>query len=167
MSSLSDEDRANLTAYLDGELDEAASQALEAKLSQDPQARAEADALQQAWGLLDYLPKPEPSASFTHRTLERLSLEMKPSTGKMPAAGRRVRWATGLAWAAAVLAAVGAGVGAGYLLGRQGHDGTPDRDEPMIHHLRVAEKWRYYEPVEDLEFLRGLDHPDLFGEEDG
>ena len=166
MSSLSDEDRANLTAYLDGELDEAASQALEAKLSQDPAARAEADALRQAWGLLDYLPKPEPSASFTHRTLERLSLEMKPTTGKMPVR-RRLSWRAGAGWAAAVLAAVGIGLGAGYLLGRQAHDATPDPDEAMIRHLRVAEKWRYYEHVEDLEFLRGLDHPDLFGEETG
>ena len=165
MSSLSDEDRANLTAYLDGELDEAASQALEAKLSQDPTARAEADALRQAWGLLDYLPKPEPSTSFTHRTLERLSLEMRPSTGTMPA--RRRPWLVGAGWAAAVMAAVGVGVGAGYLLGRQGHDGSPAQDEAMVHHLRVAEKWRYYEAVEDLEFLRGLDHPDLFGEEAG
>ena len=42
---LSDDDRADLVAYLDGELDEEASRALESKLSLDPKARAEADSL--------------------------------------------------------------------------------------------------------------------------
>src|SRR5262249_41070651 len=70
MPQLTDEDRANLVAYLDGELDAEAAQALEAKLSVDPTARAEADALKRTWELLDYLPRPEPSPSFTHRTLE-------------------------------------------------------------------------------------------------
>ena len=42
---LNDEDRENLVAYLDGELDEASAQALESKLSLDPVSRAEADAL--------------------------------------------------------------------------------------------------------------------------
>ena len=41
---LSDEDRAELVAYLDGELDEKSTLELEARLSRDPQARAEATA---------------------------------------------------------------------------------------------------------------------------
>src|SRR5438105_6476999 len=86
MSALNDDDRANLTAYLDGELDEDAAQALEAKLSQDPDARAEVEQLRQTWTMLDYLPRAAPSSSFTHRTMEKLSLEKRPiETGKMPA----------------------------------------------------------------------------------
>ena len=49
MSSLSEEDRANLVAYLDGELDDDAARALEAKLSLDPDARAEAETLRKTW----------------------------------------------------------------------------------------------------------------------
>ena len=41
MAHLSEEERANLVAYLDGELDEAKARALEARLSNDPRARAE------------------------------------------------------------------------------------------------------------------------------
>src|SRR5437763_10480257 len=119
MATLSEEDRENLVAYLDGELDEATAQALESKLSLDPQARAEADALRRTWELLDYLPKPEPSTDFTNKTLSRLSVQSL-STKSVPVTGpfhRRPRppWLMPLGWAAAVLLAIGAGYGAAQL----------------------------------------------------
>lgn len=135
MARLSDEDREDLVAYLDGELDEAAARQLEAKLSIDAEARAEAEALQQTWGLLDYLPRPEPSPSFTHRTLERLAVH-----STMVARRRWPRWVLGLGWAAAVLLALAAGLGGARL----------------VWPARTAET---------TEFLRALDHPDLFGED--
>ncbi len=39
---LSDDEREDLTAYLDGELDEQSARELEAKLGRDPNTRAEA-----------------------------------------------------------------------------------------------------------------------------
>jgi hypothetical protein len=42
-----------------------------------------------------------------------------------------------------------------------------DPEESLVRHLRVLEKWRQYEAIDDLEFLRALDHPDLFGDEPG
>ena len=43
------------------------------------------------------------------------------------------------------------------------------RHEPgeaeLTRDLRVIENKRYYDLVDDLDFLRQLDHPDLFGEE--
>src|SRR2546423_7509849 len=105
MAHLSEQDRDDLVAFLDGELDEDSARQLEAKLTLDPQARAEADALQQTWGLLDYLPRPEPSPSFTHRTLERLAVRTSPLRKSAAA-----RWLVGLGWAAAVLLALGAGL---------------------------------------------------------
>ena len=62
---LKEEDREELVAYLDGELNEEAARQVEERISLDPKARAEADALKKAWDLLDYLPKPEPSPSRT------------------------------------------------------------------------------------------------------
>src|SRR5579875_558227 len=99
-SHLSEQERADLVAYLDGELTGEASRALEAKLSLDPSARAEADALRRTWELLDFLPRPQPSPRFTHRTLERLS-PLRADEQQ-----RRQRWRTrclGLGWAAALL----------------------------------------------------------------
>jgi hypothetical protein len=63
---------AELVAYLDGELEPAAARRIETRLASDPQARAKAAALKKTFDLLDYLPKPEPSATFTSRTLDKL-----------------------------------------------------------------------------------------------
>ena len=86
-SPLNERERADLVAWLDGELEGEAARALEAKVSLDPAARAEADALRKTWELLDYLPRPGPSASFTHRTLSRLA----PAPAPRPTAWRRWR----------------------------------------------------------------------------
>jgi anti-sigma factor RsiW len=166
--ALSEDEKAELVAYLDGELDEAATQAVEAKVATDPDARAELDALKQTWGMLDYLPKASPSANFTHRTLERLTLENigDKATKPIPVASPARPWLARVGWAAAiVLALVG-----GYLVTLkfkpdQTPDPIPDADVPLLRHLRIAEKWRYYENVDDVDFARKLNHPDLFGED--
>src|SRR5439155_7859892 len=89
---LNEDEKAELVAYLDGELDEAATQAVEAKIATDPDARAEIDALKQTWGMLDFLPKASPSPNFTNRTMERLTLENVPAPAAktMPMPRRRV-----------------------------------------------------------------------------
>jgi anti-sigma factor RsiW len=167
MAKLSDKDREALTAYLDGELDEVTARRVETRLNLDPKTRLEAEALKQAWNMLDYLPRAEPSATFTHRTLERLALQ----TGKVPKRGWRA-WAPGLAWAAAVMVAAAAGFGAAALIWRQPAPlAQPaeihDLEDQMVRHLRVIEKLQLYEHVDDLDFLRGLDQPELFGNEPG
>ncbi len=63
---------AELVAYLDGELEPTAARKVEARLASDPQARSRATALKKTFDLLDYLPKPEPSAEFTSRTMDKL-----------------------------------------------------------------------------------------------
>jgi anti-sigma factor RsiW len=169
MAHLTEEDRANLVAYLDGELDAEAARALEAKLSLDPTARAEADALKRTWELLDYLPRPEPSPSFTHRTLERLAVQA-PTTGTQTI-GRPFRWplwALGLGWAAALLLAAGGGLLAAHLLRPRPPAAVEPADlqDQLVRHLRVIENRRLYENVDDLDFVRALDTPELFGDDD-
>src|SRR5689334_20855707 len=63
---------ADLVAYLDGELDAVAARKVEKRLATDPAARAKAAALKKTYDLLDYLPQPEPSATFTTRTLDKI-----------------------------------------------------------------------------------------------
>lgn len=156
-SHLSEQERADLVAYLDGELDEEAARALEAKLSLNPAARAEADALRRTWDLLDFLPRPQPSPSFTNRTLQRLS------PVRADEQGRRHRWRTrclGLGWAAAlVLAGWGGHAGFNWFVPRQ-----PGERE-LLQDLRIIENKRLYDRVEDLDFWQALDTPELFGEE--
>jgi hypothetical protein len=61
-----------LVAYLDGELDDTAARRIEQRLARDPVGRAKAAALKKTFDLLDFLPKPEPSATFATRTLDKL-----------------------------------------------------------------------------------------------
>ena len=164
MSTLNEHDRENLVAYLDGELGEEAAQALEAKINLDPAARAEVDALRQTWGMLDYLPRPAPSSSFTMRTMERLSVERLPArTAKMPIADRR-KWFAYAGWAAAILAAAAGGFGLATLFWPPPRNHV-ERDEILVKHLGVVEKLGQFQNVDDIAFLQALADPDLFGEE--
>jgi anti-sigma factor RsiW len=167
--ALNEDEKADLVAYLDGELDEAATQAVEAKIATDADARAELDALKQTWGMLDYLPKASPSPTFTNRTMERLTLEKVggPAHKTMVGHGRRFPWLVTACWAAALVLAISVG----YFGATQFWSVTttpepiPDADRDLLRHLRVAEKWHLYENADDLEFVKKLNHPDLFGED--
>src|SRR5262245_64983731 len=66
---INEQRRDELTAYLDGELDESAAAAVEEKLRDDPALRREAETLKRTWELLDFLPQPEPSTDFASRTM--------------------------------------------------------------------------------------------------
>lgn len=157
---LNDDERADLVAYLDGELTEEAERTLEARLNREPALRAELESLKQTWDLLDFLPRPETSPSFTERTLSRL--EPVAKSAPVPAGPKR-RWrpaALGVGWAAAVLFAGWLGYG-GYQVVVPREPGEPE----LVRELRLIENKRFYELVEEIEFLKQLDHPDLFGEE--
>jgi len=166
MSPLNDKDRANLVAYLDGELDEKTARALEARLNLDPAARAEAETLRKTWELLDYLPRPEPSVSFTNRTLEKLAVQH--TTGPRPTGARRgwPWWLLGIGWAAALVVAAAGGLGAAHFL--WSGDATPgpetaEIEEVMVRYPRVVEYQHLYEQLDSADFLRALDDPELFG----
>jgi anti-sigma factor RsiW len=165
---LTEEDRANLVAYLDGELEPTASSALEAKLSLSAQGRAEAEALRRTWSLLDYLPRPELSPRFTHDTLERLAA-IRPRTA--PFRRRWRAWVVGTGWAAALLVAGTFGFAGGRILNRQEpapSEPSLDIDGALVRDLGVLENKRLYDNVESIDFLRALANagdPDLFADE--
>src|SRR3954451_11306178 len=66
---LTPNERADLVAYLDGELGEAESRAIATKLAHSATARREVEFLEKTWELLEYLPRPKASEDFTARTL--------------------------------------------------------------------------------------------------
>jgi anti-sigma factor RsiW len=172
MSKLTEDERADLVAFLDGELDEDAAQAFEARLSREPDLRAEAEALKKTWELLDYLPRPEPSGGFTHRTLERLAVR---ETAVMRSGGSRPwAWLVPVGWAAAMLAAMAGGLLAAHHLWptatsnpvpQQQGTGTADFEARMSRNMGPIENQRLYAHVDDLDFARGL--ADIEHEEEG
>jgi anti-sigma factor RsiW len=166
---MTEEDRAALSAYLDGELDEATSHQLEARLCAEAELRHEYEVLKQTWSLLDYLPQAAVSTNFTSRTLERMTLERQAGgrAARLLRWVRRLRPAT-LGLAAAVLVAVGVGYAVGgWLVTNAVPEQTPENDEMLVRHLRVVERWPLYQHAEDIDFLKDLDQPDLFGDEQG
>ena len=158
MVPLNDDERAELVAYLDGELTEQAARGIEARLQRDPGVRAEAEALKQTWELLDYLPHREPSPSFTHRTVERISA-LHPARSSLTTDWRR--WALGIGWAAAFFLC---GLG-GYAAVTHFYPKETATEENLVRDLRIIENKHYYEAADDIDFLRELDHPDRFGED--
>jgi anti-sigma factor RsiW len=160
-SPLSDKDRADLVAYLDGELGGEPARRVEARISTDPAVRAEADALKKAWDLLDHLPRAEPSPRFTERTLSKLApIRKAAATGVMP---RRL-WLRRAAAAALWLAAL-AGAGWGGFAAFNRVTPRPPGDRELVADLRVVENKRLLEAVEDIDELRDLDR--LFDDEAG
>lgn len=160
---LGDDERDELIAYLDGESALTDSQAVEKKLNTDPRFRAEADALRKTWNLLDYMPRPEPSPSFTQKTLTRVTAAQVRAPAK-----RFRRWAVGLGWAAGILIAAGAG----YwwlpgVLKLGGPDPSIEIEARMARDLRVLEQLNTLQHVPDIHFLNELDRPELFGDEQG
>ncbi len=157
-STLSEGDRENLVAYLDNELEAPSARALEAKLSRDPAARAEAEQMKRAWDMLDYLPRAEPSPNFTNRTMNRLS-------ALRPLEARARRWKALLGWAAVFLFVSAASFGAYCALAKR--QSTPvTTDQAIAQDLGVLQHLPTYMCIDDVGQLGYLDQPDLFGDDD-
>src|SRR5262245_59380298 len=166
---MNQDDREDLVAYLDGEMTDQQARDIENKLGLDPTVRAEAETLKRTWDLLDHLPKPEASANFTNKTLDRLSVQ---ETRSALARAKRSRWLRVAGWAAAVLLiAFGAYFGTRAVLAPAKNDGGDADARPkateidLVRELRLIDNLRYYEPIDSMEFLRELDQRELFGED--
>jgi hypothetical protein len=163
-------DDPDLVAYLDGELDADEARLVESKLALDPAARAKAEALKKTYDLLDYLPRPEPSADFTRRTLTRIELPAtgrsssavpSPGTGYAPRPSGRTRFRVA-AWVAAGLLASAAG----YLVHAVFPVAPPkDSNGLAFSDVRVIENLPLYLGADDLDFVRRLDESELFLDE--
>jgi hypothetical protein len=153
---LTDEERANLVAFLDGEVDETLAQSLEEKVTRSVSVRREVEALEKTWGMLDWLPRPEAPADFASQTITRIhsrALEVEALEG-------RLRWGVGLvakvmAWAACILAAVGIGFASVRYAWAD-----PSRD--LINNLDCVENLETYRSIPDLKFLDDLSRLGIF-----
>ncbi len=178
---------AELVAYLDGELDGPEARRVEARLAKDPGARARAAELKKSFDLLDYLPRPEPSPTFTTRTIDKLPAvsagpvtpapQSEYETGVSasvavpiePAAPAPVpvRRAGALRVAGFSVAVVGCAVLGYFAAGAARTYLGPRAKEPEEAKIeleaRVAERLPLYAPVDDLAFVAELAKPELFG----
>ena len=98
---LSDEERAELVAYLDGEADQRSAREIEARLNRDPRLQAEAEAMRRAGNCSISCRSPSHRRNFTHRTMTAASVVRPDEAWRL------------LASRAAVAARSGLGGGAG------------------------------------------------------
>jgi hypothetical protein len=161
-----------IVAYLDGELDPKVAEGVAARLSLDPKLRGEAESLQRTWDILDILPRPQPSASFTTRTISQAIPIPGGASGPtmaFPSPGAAstmmlppprpgiLFWLTS---AAIILLATGLGYIGHLELAPKPTVPQPDlEDAPLMRNLRL------YRNVEDMDYLKRLDSPEMFGEE--
>jgi anti-sigma factor RsiW len=170
-----DDHTAELVAYLDGELDPKAAEALATRLTLDPKLRAEADALQRAWDILDVLPRRQPSAAFASRTLSQVI--------PLPPGGSGPQFVAPSGPVAATMPAIPAPrPGAGFWLGSAlvillaglggyfGHRAVAPPPKPAavevpLEDVPLMKNLRLYRNVDDVDYLRRLDSPELFGDD--
>lgn len=146
---LSIEERSNLVAYLDGELNDAEARSIATKLTQSLTARREVDALNKTWEMLDLLSRPKASVDFTSRTMSLATRQAE--AGMTSVAGDLVRRVViGLGWATASALLFGLG----YILTLWV---WPNATARLTRDLLIAESLDEYRDVHSLEFLEKLD----------
>jgi len=146
-TQLTPDQRENLVAYLDGELDEKSTEEIERLLAHSPAARQEVDLLTRTFALLDSLPRPEASTELTSKTLSSIRPEIPTprwSGTNWYRHARRgivaVSWMVGLMLAATT----------GYFAARHWR---PPEDARLIRELPVIENLDTYRDVEDIRLL--------------
>jgi hypothetical protein len=153
---LTEAERENLVAYLDNELEDAQARAVEAKIHLNPAVRAQADQMKRAWDLLDYLPRAEPRADFTCRTMDRLT-----ALGPIE---KRAHWKSTLAWAAVFLCVTAGGAAVCWLIERHNNSAN-STEQDIAHNLRLLQHLPTYRWVNDIAQLNEISQPELFGDD--
>lgn len=157
---LTDIERANLVAYLDGELNETEAHVLGTKITQSVTARREIDSLKKTWELLDFLPRNEPPDDFSSRTAT-LALQQVPGRGDWLAdAGGR--FAPIVTRVAVLLGVAAATATLGFALTWWA---WPDPSARLVRDLPIAEHLDELREVRSLEFLRLLESSPHFTED--
>lgn len=150
LTRLSVEERNDLVAYLDGELEDAATQRIEQVLSQSPVARNDVELLVKTYDLLDLLPRPRASSEFTNKTIATARMsEVKVSYAQSAAFQKLRKLLPVLGYT--LLAA--AGGFAGFAVTNRM---VPLESDVLLKELPVIERMDEYIEVGDMQFLEKL-----------
>lgn len=161
LARLSSEQRENLTAYLDGELDEAATQEIEQVLAVSDVARHEVDMLARSWDMLNVLPTHKASEEFTRKTMTNLRAAEQPGSGAIgDMIYRNARRGAVLTLWVGILAACG------YASFMTTNRWVPNEAEQLLQVYPIAEDLDKYMHVGSIEFLKELHVKHTFAEHD-
>ena len=124
-----------LVAYLDGELNEEASNRLERQLAENPPLRGYAETLDRTWQLLDTLGEATASGEFTQKTLASLSaISHEEFADQMPSSKRGTDWVRKIPVAKIVLWTLAGFLGSsvGLILGRSSQSPKADSEDVQL-----------------------------------
>lgn len=155
----SDPDLELLTSYLDGELDDAETSAVEQRIASDSKFRLQMQKLQRTWDLLESLPSESAAPSFTRTTMELVVddalSEIRSRDG--------TAWKRPLKMLAMVVVPIALCAGS-FLAARQFQRENQQRLVEID--LPVIERSDHYLAIDqDLEFLMSLHNSGLFSDE--
>jgi hypothetical protein len=156
---LTSEQRENLTAYLDGELEDAATQEIEQVLAVSEVARHEIDMLSRTWDLLNVLPTHKASEEFTQKTMS--SLRAAEHAGPSAAGDivyRHARRGAVLALWTGVLGVCG------YVGFLAANHWVPNESEQLLDDYQIVDNLEKYLEVGDVEFLKELQSKRTFSD---
>lgn len=147
---INSEQRANLVAYLDGELDDSHSGEVEQLLANSEVARHDVEMLSRTFDLLDLLPKDKADESFTQRTLGTIAAmeDVKPVSERAWFVWTR-RTLLCLLWAGGLLVAAWVGF-------KGANRWWPNESQQVIDDLDFLENLHLYEEIEQEATLRQL-----------
>jgi hypothetical protein len=145
---LTTEQRSDLVAYLDGELEEDDAREIEQVLAASDVARHEIEMLGRTWELLDTLPRESASAEFTARTLATIQVGETPGLKTWQPHVRRGMLVLG--WVTTLAAAVVVGFTIGFRW-------TPRQDDAIVRDLPIVDNLDAYRDAGSVEFLERLD----------
>ncbi len=158
---LSPEQRDNLAAYLDGELEETATQEIEQILSVSEVARHEVDMLSRTWDMLNSLPTHKASEEFTRKTVSSMRAAERPGP---PLTSQSVRQNSRRAGVFAIWAAVLAACGyAGYAAT---HDWVPNESEQLLDDFEIISNLDKLQEGGSIDFLQVLKDKRTLAEHD-
>jgi hypothetical protein len=154
---LTPDERADLVAYVDGELPEGHAQTIATKLTKSATARREVEMLQKTWEMLDYLALPQVNEQFSEKTVSHIRrLELQGRTWEPILAA----WSARAGRLAMYLVLGGICLGIGYSLARWV---WPDKTERLVHDLTLADRLDEYLEIGSFDFLSQLAESQEFG----
>lgn len=150
LQRLSADDRENLVAYLDGELDEERTRRIEAVLAQSNVARTDVEYLARTYELLDELERPRASLDFAEKTVASAKLQtVRPTLEQQRWYQLFRRYAPLAGWPVAMCVA---GV-IGFAVTRRA---VPQQDDVLLDHYPVIRSLDLYSEAGPYEFLDQL-----------
>ena len=154
---LTPDERADLVAYLDGELPEVVARAIATKLTHSATARREVEMLKKTWELLGHLPLPQVDTQFSERTVTQIRRRKLKAPGWEP---RVKSWALRSSHVVIYLVLCAVGLGFGYVATRWF---WPDPTARLAGDLSLAEHLNEYLEVGSFDFLGQLADSPEFG----